>query len=85
MALRKNEIKLLKIFLGVLSEDLSYRGCNDMTKEMKAALTKEEWIRLSKQYHEWNGDPEEHRDDTADQLPDYAVLDYLSTQLTKNG
>jgi hypothetical protein len=51
-------------------------GCNDLDKEMIACLTREEWIAIDKEYHEMNGDPEEHNPKYNSML-DFMVLYYL--------
>ena len=52
---------LAAALLELASDEFSNHGCNDMDKYMlaKIGFTNEEKIELARQYHEWNGDPEE--------------------------
>lgn len=79
MNLSDGEKKLFKIFLEDYGEVLGNNGCNDLTDEMKACLTREEWDLMAKQYHEWNGDPEWYR--PGENLQDHSVLYYLQRKL----
>lgn len=47
--------------LEMASDEFSNHGCNDLPKELERLLTQEEWDRLNKEMHDWNGDPEEYR------------------------
>jgi len=80
------EEKEKKLLLGIISECsdiLSRRSCNDIDEEHMRDFTIEEKIKLDKDYHEFNGDPEEH-EEGAYCLYDFAILDYLSQKyLTK--
>lgn len=60
MTLSDGERKLVVMLLDMLSDRLSNDGCNDLTDEQLACLSKKEWVELSRFYHEKNGDPEAH-------------------------
>lgn len=52
-----------KLFVAALldlaSDEFANHGCNDLSEELEALFTQEEWDAMNKEYHEWNGDPEE--------------------------
>jgi hypothetical protein len=79
--LTPGEQKLLQIFLEDYADVLGNRGCNDLTDEMRACLTEDEWKELDKQFHAWNGDPEEHNDRSHKWLMDFCVLYYLKKKI----
>lgn len=85
MNLTIGEKKLFNLLLEYATHLISNRGCNDLSKEMLSCLSQKEWVELSKQYHKWNGDPEEHRDEHASRLPDYAVIYYFQKKLGLKG
>jgi hypothetical protein len=80
MNLTAKEKKLLKIFLEDYDRRLSNDGCNDLTKEMRDILTEEEWIEIDRQYHKFNGDPEEHVPGRYS-LMNFCVLYYLTKKM----
>lgn len=73
--------KLLELF----SDELVNRGCNDMTNDLTKTMTQEEWRKFDREYHQWNGDPEEHTPTSkGDNLPDFAVASFLAHKLLKD-
>lgn len=70
--------KLLKIFLNDLSDYYANSCCNDLTDEVSDLFTKEEWQQIDKEYHEWNGDPEEAGQTN---MVDFALVYWLQKKL----
>jgi hypothetical protein len=58
-SLTKKEMLLIAHLLEIASDKFSNHGCNDMDEEIMNQFTSDEKDELSKQYHDWNGDPEE--------------------------
>lgn len=75
-----NEKKLLFAMLEHYSDIMGNAVCNDLPREWEAMLTKEEWVALDRQFHEWNGDPENH-DPNRIMMMDFSVLYYFQRRL----
>ena len=71
--MRPQEKKLIAALLEMASREFSNHGCNDLPKELREFLTKEEWVDLDKVWHERNGDPQEHNPEN----PDIMWADWL--------
>jgi hypothetical protein len=80
MNLTDKEKKLFSIFLDEFHDQLGGSICNDLSKEMRDLLTKEEWIAMDKEFHTMNGDPENH-DPNHNSMMDFMVLYYLRKKL----
>lgn len=76
MNLTDGEKKLFSLLLDRLDDHFGIVGCNDLDRDMRACLTKEEWIAMDKEFHIMNGDPEEH-DPKRNSMMDFMVLYYL--------
>lgn len=72
------ERKLAAILLEMASNHFGNHGCNDFPLEKY--LTPEEQQMLTKQYHEWNGDPEEYNPDRPMSL-DFALMGFLAAKI----
>jgi hypothetical protein len=66
--------------LEMASEEFGNHGCNDW--DFPKGWTKEEKIAFCKEYHEWNGDPEDF-DPNFLHLPDYAVMSFMADKLKR--
>jgi hypothetical protein len=47
--------------LEMAANQFSNNGCNDLPVALEAWFTQPEWDALNKEYHDWNGDPEEYK------------------------
>ena len=74
------ELKLAGDLLYEAKELFSNNSYNDVDKFMFKYWTLTERQQLVKDYHDWNGDPEEYDPEFID-LPDYAIMGYLSYKL----
>lgn len=74
------EKRLLAYFLDDLSETLSNRGCNDVEDSVWLEWTEEERADFVKEYHEYNGDPEEF-DPKHLHIPDFCIVSLLRKKL----
>lgn len=72
------EMLLAASLLNDYSDALGNRGCNDW--EFPADWTQQERIAFVREYHEWNGDPEEFSAAFL-HLPDFAVAAFLSYKI----
>ncbi len=79
----KNEKKLAAYFLGKASEDCGNHVCNDVNEEIFSDWTLEERKKFVKEFHDYNGDPEEYDEDFL-HLPDFALMSYLSGKLLES-
>jgi hypothetical protein len=84
MSLSKNENKLFRLLVEYANDFLGNQGCNILSQEMKDTLSQEEWIKLNKEFHEWNGDSEEFDPNNFIYLPDFAVLAFLSRKVAND-
>jgi len=73
-----NEKKLASKMLELLSDILGKRGCNDF--EFPESWSEDEVKSFVKDFHEWNGDPEEFSEDRL-YIQDYSVAGLLSEKL----
>ncbi len=62
------------------SEEFGDHGCNDLDDKLFEKWSKEEIQQLTKEYHDFNGDPEEYNPNHL-YLPDFAVMAYLANKL----
>lgn len=76
------EKKLTIALLKMASEHFSRHGCNDFPKEIESLLSPSEWDKLNKEYHEYNGDPEEY---VPNQVlsHDWLWMNYMAHKLEK--
>ena len=77
------EIKLAAKFLKLSSEEFGNHCCNDVKDSVYDGWTIEERRKFVKEYHEWNGDPEEYDEDYL-QLADFAIMSFLAHKLNEN-
>lgn len=77
----KDKMFLAKL-LGLAAEHTSRHVCNDLPKELREFYTDDEWRQLTKEFHEWNGDPEEF-----EECPDHfmhndgCLMDFFAVKL----
>jgi hypothetical protein len=79
--MNSKEKKLAAEFLNIASEQFSRHVCNDVDDLLFENWTLEERRKFIKEYHEWNGDPEEY-DENFLHLPDWAIMSFLAKKLT---
>ncbi len=68
-------------FLREVAEHYGNHGCNDVDEIVWQSWSIDERKEFVKEYHEWNGDPEEYDSDWL-HLPDHAIMDFLAHKLT---
>ena len=69
--------------LELASDEFCNHGCNDLDKSFFKNWTKEEKQTLSKEYHEWNGDPENDGGNIF-YIGDSSLMSYLAYKLKNN-
>ena len=81
--MNKLEKKLAALLLEIAAEEFCNHGCNDF--ELKRFVPDLKQRRqLVKEYHEWNGDPEEYDPEAKyEYFPDFALMSYLADKLIK--
>jgi len=81
----KKELLLISHLLEIASDEFGNHGCNDF--KLSDFFSEEECVKFDKEYHEWNGDPDEHDSQYARSgwFQDYAVMSYYSHKLKKLG
>lgn len=55
------ELLITARLLDIAADEFAKHGSNDLTEEVKRMITPNEWDRITREYHNWNGDPEEFR------------------------
>ena len=75
-----NEKKLVSKLLDLASTIFASHSCNDLHDSYFEEWTIEERRRFIKEYHEYNGDPEEY-DENFLHLPDFAIMKFLADKL----
>ncbi len=70
--------KMLKL----ASNEFGNHSCNDVKDSLYDEWTTEERKQFVKEYHEWNGDPEEYNENFL-HLPDFAIMNFLADKLAK--
>jgi len=78
------EKQLAAEFLELAGDKFSNHGCNDVEESFWEGWTLEERQQFVKEYHDYNGDPEEYNPDFID-LPDWAIMKFLAYKLENNG
>ena len=68
-------------FLEEVSDLYGYHSCNDVDENVWGSWTIDERKEFVKEYHEWNGDPEEYDPDWL-RLPNFAIMGFLAYKLT---
>lgn len=79
----KNELLLASALLDIAGDKFGDHGCNDFN--IAPFLNRKEREELIKEFHEWNGDPEEYNDKEAESglFYDFALMHYLAFKLKK--
>ncbi|HWY33966.1 MAG TPA: hypothetical protein VNX68_04925 [Nitrosopumilaceae archaeon] len=84
----KKEKLFLAELLEMASDEFSNHTCNDMPEELLKNFTDKEKESLIKEYHEYNGDPEEIENSTSDLLledfdcmPDWSWMSFFAYKL----
>lgn len=80
----QKERELASTMLEMASEVFGNHGCNDMDEDVWDGWTEKQRQKFVKEYHEFNGDPEEYDPDFLE-LPDYAVMEFLAHKLLEDG
>lgn len=75
------ENKLAAELLGLASQTFGNHRCNDVDESYFEGWTIEERRQFVKEYHEYNGDPEEY-DENYLYIPDYALMDFMAHKLS---
>jgi len=78
--MKNKEFRLAAKLLEMADEEFGNHVCNDVYESFWDGWEKEERQEFVKQYHEWNGDPEEF-DPNFLLLPDYAIMGFLAHKL----
>ena len=76
----KKELALAAKMLELASDQFSNHGCNDVDENVYDGWTLEERQQFVKEFHEWNGDPEEY-EETFLHLGDSTIMSFLAAKL----
>ena len=80
--MNQKELKLAADLLELASEEFANHGCNDLPEHFLNGWTTEEKQLFAKEYHEWNGDPDEYNPEDLF-IPDDAIMVFLADKLKK--
>lgn len=78
----KREKLLTAKMLDLADEEFGNHGCNDVDEDVWDGWTIGQRRKFMKEFHYWNGDPEEYDKDSLD-LPDFCLMSFLSAKLVK--
>lgn len=78
--MKDNEKRLASSLLKDAAHVFSNHGCNDVDESHYDGWTKEDRQQFVKEFHDWNGDPEEYDPEQLD-LPDWLLMDFLAFKL----
>jgi len=78
---KETAVILIAKLLEMASDDFDNHGCNDLYDDFWEGVSEEEKQDLYKEYHEWNGDPEEYDPNHVDYLGDSSLMRYFSEKL----
>jgi hypothetical protein len=76
----KKELALAAKMLELASDQFSNHGCNDVEENVYDGWTLEERQEFVKDFHKWNGDPEEY-EETFLHLGDSTIMSFLAAKL----
>lgn len=74
------EKQLASKMLKYASDVFGYHTCNDVDEAFWEGWTIDERKKFVKEFHEWNGDPEEY-DEKFLHIPDFAIMGFLAYKL----
>ena len=80
MTLNTKEKQLAAKMLEMASDEFSNHGCNDIEDSVYEGWTLEERQQFVKEFHEWNGDPENFDKDWL-HLGDSTIMSFLAYKL----
>lgn len=78
--LSKNERRLTSDLLKISGREFANHGANDVPDKLYDGWTAEEREQFVKEFHEYNGDPEEF-DPKHLHLPDFALMAFLAHKI----
>jgi hypothetical protein len=78
--MNKKEKELAAKMLDLASEQFSNHGCDEVEESVYDGWTREERLQFVKEFHEWNGDPEEFSEDML-HLGDSTLMAYFASKL----
>jgi|WetSurMetagenome_2_1015567.scaffolds.fasta_scaffold932293_1 hypothetical protein len=76
------ELELASKMIELASDEFSNHGCNDVEESMYEGWTLEDRKEFVKEFHKWNGDPEEY-DENFLELGDSTIMQFLAHKLLK--
>ena len=84
MSMSNKEKRLAAELLEMASDEYATHTCNDLDPSILEDFTMDEKIQLAKEFHQWNGDPEEITgtpDDINALYYDWELMSFLSAKL----
>lgn len=79
----KKEKQLAAKMLEYAANEFSSHGCNDVKESVYDGWSLEERQQFVKEFHEWNGDPEEYSPNNL-HLGDSTLMDFLAKKLKES-
>lgn len=80
--MNNKELKLVSELLNIADEHYGDHCCNDADEALFNEWTLGERRQFVKEFHDWNGDPEEY-DENWLHLPDYALMGFCAFKILK--
>jgi len=78
--MNKKEKAIAAKLMQMARDEFGDHGCNDLDSDFWDGWTIDERKQFIREYHEYNGDPEEF-DENYLHLPDYAVMGFMAHKL----
>ena len=80
---KEHAVLLISKLLEMADDVFCSHGCNDLPNDFFQDMTDAEVQELYREYHEWNGDPEEFDKNSIGYLGDSALMGYFSEYVKK--
>lgn len=74
-------VKLISKLLEMASYQFSNHGCNDLYEDFWDGVSEDEKQNLYKEFHDWNGDPEDYNPSQIGYLGDSHLMRYFSEKV----
>lgn len=75
---RQNVLNMVSKLLEMAGDEFCNHGCNDLPEDFFEGMSKEDVQELYREYHNWNGDPEEYDPEQLGYLGDDSLMSFFS-------
>lgn len=75
---RQDALNIVSKLLEIAGDVFSNHGCNDLPDDFFTEMSEEDIQDLYKEWHMWNGDPEEYDPESIGYLGDVSLMTFFS-------